>query len=112
MNEKIVVVTEGDPHIWAIVNALASRFGSVAVILEAPESKKAMLMRRARRQGWVSVVGQLGTMVLIRLGKRFFAGRTERIVKKAGLDIEPVLARRSSRRPRPIRRTSWRQSKG
>jgi folate-dependent phosphoribosylglycinamide formyltransferase PurN len=86
---NIVVVTEGGPHIWAIVNALADRFGSVTVILEAPESKKALLIRRARRQGWVSVVGQLGTMVLTRIGKRFFAGRAERIVKEAGLDIEP-----------------------
>jgi methionyl-tRNA formyltransferase len=89
VDKNIVVVTEGGPHIWAIVNALADRFGSVTVILEAPESKKALLMRRARRQGWVSVVGQLGTMVLTRIGKRFFAGRAERIVKETGLDIEP-----------------------
>jgi hypothetical protein len=89
VDKNIVVVTEGGPHIWAIVNALADRFGSVTVILEAPESKKALLIRRARRQGWVSVGGQLGTMGLVRLGKRFFAGRAERIVKEAGLDIEP-----------------------
>ena len=89
MDKNIVVVTEGGPHIWAIVNALANRFGSVTVILEAPESKKALLTRRARRQGWVSVVGQLGTMVLTRIGKRFFAGRAERIVSEAGLKTEP-----------------------
>ena len=70
----IVVVTEGGPHIWAIVNALADRIGPVSVILESPESKKRLLVGRARRQGWVSAIGQLGTMVVTRFGKRFLAG--------------------------------------
>lgn len=89
MDKNIVVVTEGGSHIWAIVNALADRFGKVTVVLETPESKKALLMRRAHKQGWISVIGQLGTMVVVRLGKRFFAGRADRIVKEAKLDIEP-----------------------
>ncbi|HEY6629982.1 MAG TPA: formyl transferase [Rhizobiaceae bacterium] len=89
MGRNIVVATEGGPHVWAIVNALADRFGEVTVILETPESKKALLMRRARRQGWVSAAGQLGTMVLVRLGKRFFAGRADRIVAEAGLETGP-----------------------
>jgi len=88
-DRNIVVVTEGGPHVWAIVNTLADRFGTVTVILETPESKKALLMRRARRQGWVSAAGQLGTMVLVRLGKRFFAGRADRIVAEAGLETKP-----------------------
>jgi folate-dependent phosphoribosylglycinamide formyltransferase PurN len=88
MDKTIVVVTEGGSHVWAIVNALADRFGDVTVMLETPESKRALLMRRARKQGWISVIGQLGTMVLVRLGKRFFAGRAGRIVEEAGLDIE------------------------
>ncbi|TIO89105.1 MAG: formyl transferase, partial [Mesorhizobium sp.] len=33
---RIVVVTEGGPHIWAIVNAIADRVGPVSVILETP----------------------------------------------------------------------------
>jgi hypothetical protein len=89
VDKNIVVVTEGGPHIWAIVNALADRFGKVTVIVETPESKKALLTRRARKQGWISVLGQLGTMVLVRLGKRLFARRAERIVREADLDIEP-----------------------
>jgi hypothetical protein len=89
MDKTIVVVTEGGPHIWAIVNALADRFGRVAVILERPESKTALLMRRARRQGWLSAAGQLGTMVLVRLGKRFFARRAASIIEEAGLDVVP-----------------------
>ncbi|PBB21239.1 formyl transferase [Mesorhizobium sp. WSM4313] len=85
----IVVVTEGGPHIWAIVNAIADRVGPVSVILESAESKKRLLIRRARRQGWISAIGQLGTMVLTRLGKRFLAGHAERLIAEEKLDTEP-----------------------
>lgn len=89
MHKNIVVVTEGGPHIWAIVNALADRFGRVTVILETPESKQALLTRRARKQGWLSAIGQLGTMALIRLGKRFFVDRAQKIAIENGLRTEP-----------------------
>ncbi|WP_425351107.1 formyl transferase [Mesorhizobium sanjuanii] len=85
----IVVVTEGGPHIWAIVNAISDRLGPVSVILETPESKKQLLLGRARRQGWLQAIGQLGTMVLARLGKRFFAGHAARIVAEQRLQTEP-----------------------
>ncbi|MEZ2333609.1 formyl transferase [Mesorhizobium sp. RCC_202] len=85
----IVVVTEGGPHIWAIVNALADRVGPVSVILEEPDSKKRLLLGRARRQGWVSAIGQLGTMVLTRLGKRALASHAARLIAEEKLDTEP-----------------------
>ncbi|MDX8492871.1 formyl transferase [Mesorhizobium sp. VK22B] len=86
---QIVVVTEGGPHIWAIVNALADRVGPVSVILETPESKKRLLLGRARRQGWISAIGQLGTMVLTRLGKRFLAAHAARLIAEEKLETEP-----------------------
>ncbi len=86
----IVVVTEGGAHIWAIVNALADRFGPVSVILEAPESKRELLLRRMRRQGVVSAAGQLATMVFIRLGKRFFAGHAARLIREEDLRTQPA----------------------
>ncbi|AZO62449.1 MAG: formyl transferase [Mesorhizobium sp.] len=86
---RIVVVTEGGPHIWAIVNAIADRVGPVSVILETPESKKRLLLGRARRQGWTSAIGQLGTMLLTRLGKRFFAGHAARLIAEEKLETEP-----------------------
>ncbi|MDX8523948.1 formyl transferase [Mesorhizobium sp. MSK_1335] len=85
----IVVVTEGGSHIWAIVNAVADRVDPVSVVLEIPESKKRLLIGRARRQGWVSAIGQLGTMVLTRLGKRFLAGHAARLIAEEKLDTEP-----------------------
>jgi folate-dependent phosphoribosylglycinamide formyltransferase PurN len=90
MQAPIIVVTEGGPHIWAIVNALADRFGPVSVILETPESKKQLLLRRARRQGFASVASQLATMVLIRLGKRFLAEHAARLISEAKLRTEPA----------------------
>jgi methionyl-tRNA formyltransferase len=88
-SQSIVIATEGGPHIWAIVNAVADRLGPVTVILETPESKAQLLRRRARRQGWPQVAGQVGTMVLTRLGKRFLAGRAEKIVAENGLETAP-----------------------
>ncbi len=85
----IVVVTEGGPHIWAIINAIADRVGPVSAILEAPESKKRLLLGRARRQGWISAIGQLGTMVLTKLGKRALAGHAARLIAEEKLDTEP-----------------------
>ena len=83
------MVTEGGPHIWAIVNAVADRLGPVTVILETPESKAKLLRRRAARQGWFNVAGQVGTMMLTRLGKRFLAGRAEKIVAENRVETGP-----------------------
>ena len=85
----IVVVTGGGQHVWAMINAIADRVGPVSVVLEIPESKKQLLRGRARRQGWISAIGQLGTMVLSRLGKRFLAGHAARLIAEEKLETEP-----------------------
>ncbi|RUY06034.1 formyl transferase, partial [Mesorhizobium sp. M7A.F.Ca.US.005.03.2.1] len=85
----IVVVTGGGQHVWAMINAIADRVGPVSVVLETPESKKQLLRGRARRQGWISAIGQLGTMVLSRLGKRFLAGHSARLIAEEKLEVEP-----------------------
>jgi folate-dependent phosphoribosylglycinamide formyltransferase PurN len=85
----IVFVTEGGEHIWAIINSLTDRFGPISVVLETPYSKRELLMRRARKLGWFQVVGQLGTMVLIRVGKRFLHAGIERLVVEEKLETKP-----------------------
>lgn len=92
---RIVVVTEGGRHIWGIVNAIAARFGPPAVILEQPESKWTLLKRRARRQGWISVAGQIGTMLIIRTSKVLYARRLAAISAETGLDTTPSLPERT-----------------
>ena len=85
----VVVITEGGPHIWAIVNAVTDKVGPVKVILETPESKRELLRRRARLQGWISALGQLGTMVWTRLSKRLHAGHVERMAALDWLETRP-----------------------
>ncbi|UCI16848.1 formyl transferase [Mesorhizobium sp. B2-1-8] len=85
----IVVVTGGGAHVWAMINDLADRVGPVSVVLEIPESKKQLLRGRARRQGWISAMGQLGTMVLSRLGKRLNVKHAARLIAEEKLETEP-----------------------
>jgi hypothetical protein len=85
----ICVVTAGGPYPWIITNALGKEFGPVTVILEEPEPRGAFLKRRARKIGWISTGGQFGTMVLVRLGKRLFDKRIDRIVADNGLEPDP-----------------------
>lgn len=85
-HKPVVVITEGGPHIWAIANALNDAHDNVVIVLETPQSKRDLLTKRARKQGWVSVLGQLGTMVLVRLGKRFTSARIDRLVAEEKLE--------------------------
>lgn len=59
-------------------------------IVEDQEPKSALIRRRIRHQGWLSALGQLATMVLVRLGKRLFEGRVAAIVEAEGLATEPT----------------------
>lgn len=90
MNRRpIVFVTEGGEHIWAIINSLTDRFGPISVVLETPYSKRELLTRRAEKLGWVSVAGQLGTMVFIRITKRFLNRGIKRLIAEENLSTKP-----------------------
>jgi folate-dependent phosphoribosylglycinamide formyltransferase PurN len=85
----IIVLTAGGGNAWMIVNDLASHFPGVEVLQENPESKRLILARRRRRFGTLNAMGQLGTMVVSRFGKRFAAARLEEIAETHGLSMEP-----------------------
>jgi folate-dependent phosphoribosylglycinamide formyltransferase PurN len=85
----VCVVTAGGPYPWIIINALGKEFGPIDVLLEEPEPRGAFLKRRARKIGWLATAGQFGTMILVRLGKKRFAGQIARIVAENGLEEEP-----------------------
>ena len=85
---RIVVVTAGGPHVWIIVNAIRDRLGEATVILEDPESKRRLLLRRAGKLGWIEVAGQLGTMVFTRLRKLLLSSRDQRNVAGDGTETE------------------------
>jgi methionyl-tRNA formyltransferase len=86
---SICIVTAGGPYAWIIVNALTKHFGALNVVQEQPEAMGIFLKRRARKQGWLSVSGQVITMALTKFGKKAFAGRITRIIEQEGLDPEP-----------------------
>lgn len=83
---RIVVATEGGPHVWGIVNALTAAFGPVTVVLETPTGKWPFLKARARRLGWVQAAGQLGTMLVIRAMKTL---RPDATTMRGDLDLSP-----------------------
>jgi len=84
----ICVITAGGPYPWIIINALGEKFGPIDVLMEEPEPRSLFLKRRARKIGWFATSGQFATMLLVRLGKKRFATRIERIVAENGLEEE------------------------
>ena len=95
--DRIIVITAGGAYAWVIVNALASRFKNLEVLLEEPESKAIFLKRRARKLGWLQTIGQFGTMVISRFGKRFAGARSRQIIAEHGIDPEPLKTLRLTR---------------
>lgn len=87
---RLVVLTAGGLNPQVMINALHAHFPNLTVIEESYESKTDVLKRRARRLGWLQAVGQLGTMILSRLGKRITQKRTEEIIKQYGLISQPL----------------------
>jgi methionyl-tRNA formyltransferase len=85
---NICIVTAGGPYPWIIANAVIEQFGALDVILEQPEAMTTFLKRRARKVGWLSVVGQVGTMALSKFGKKGLASRIERLVQEENLLVE------------------------
>ncbi|CUX13398.1 conserved hypothetical protein [Agrobacterium fabrum str. J-07] len=88
INNRLLVMTAGGANPNVMINALAARFPDIHVFMEQPESKLAILKRRARRLGWFAAAGQMATMVASRLGKRFTARRSHEIIAEHGLSSD------------------------
>jgi folate-dependent phosphoribosylglycinamide formyltransferase PurN len=91
---RIVVMTAGGLGPCVMINALARHFSDIHVIQEHPESKRAILKRRARRFGWPHALGQLATTVAARLGKKVGARRSAEIIAQYGhsSEIDPSIS--------------------
>lgn len=85
---RIAVVTAGGPQVWALTNAMRDRLGPVTVILEATESRRDLLRKRARRFGWVEVAGQVGTMAFTKLRNKLSRARGTEVLPEA-MRLEP-----------------------
>lgn len=89
---RIAVVTVPSPQSWIIVNALVKHFGPVAIVAEERESKLALIRRRMRRQGVVTVLGQIGFVLFQRLLASRSRRRIGEIIAEYGIDPQPNAA--------------------
>jgi folate-dependent phosphoribosylglycinamide formyltransferase PurN len=73
-----------------VANFLASRVPELVVIMEDPPSRRRMVMRRARKLGWLAVTGQLlfiiGALPILR---RRASPRVNDILRVASADATP-----------------------
>ena len=81
---SVIVMTAGGANPQVMINALKTHWPDLHIIEEQPESKKAILQRRAKRLGWLTAVGQLATMIASRLGKNVAARRSKEILATYG----------------------------
>jgi methionyl-tRNA formyltransferase len=77
------------PQSWIVINALAKHFGPVTIIAEERESKLALIRKRMRRQGLVTVLGQIGFVLFQKLLARRSSPRIAEIAAEYGLEPEP-----------------------
>jgi folate-dependent phosphoribosylglycinamide formyltransferase PurN len=84
---RIAFLTVPTDHSWALINALVERFGPISVLAEERHGKLALIRRRTRRQGVITVLGQIGFVMLQKVIDRRQAPRIAEIVKNLALKI-------------------------
>lgn len=89
---KLAVLASPGPSTDILVNRLLREgFDDLLVLVEPPQSKRALLRGRARRLGWGAVLGQVLFMGLVLPLLRRWAGpRLDAIRAEAGLSADPV----------------------
>lgn len=87
-----LLIAEGEMG-WCVANHLGRHFNELLVLVEQPETKVAILRRRARMLGWPTALGQaaggIATKALTHLCRR----RIAEICRDGGLDTTPWPAR-------------------
>jgi hypothetical protein len=86
---RIAVLIAGGRLAHMLVNRLEARFGTLLVLKEEPESKLAIVRRRARLIGWRQALGQMAFGLLQRLVQLRSAQRLAAIWHAHGLNPEP-----------------------
>jgi folate-dependent phosphoribosylglycinamide formyltransferase PurN len=89
---RITVLTVPSPQSWIVINALAKHFGPVTIIAEDRESKLALISKRMRRQGVITVLGQIGFVLFQKILARRAGPRIKEIVAEHGLEPDPNAA--------------------
>jgi folate-dependent phosphoribosylglycinamide formyltransferase PurN len=88
--QRIAVLTVPTEHSWAMINALVARYGTaVHVIAEERQPKRDLIARRMRRQGVLTVIGQIGFVLLQKFIDRRQRTRVREIIRELDLDVAP-----------------------
>lgn len=85
---RVVLLCRDDLPSRAVSNLLDSEFNLAAVLVESVPSRKKMLQRRARRLGWVTVLGQLAFIALSRITAPRYRERISEILSQHNLNGE------------------------
>jgi hypothetical protein len=86
---KIAVLTVPTPESWIIINALVERFGPMTVIAEQRQGKLDLIRKRMKRLGPITVLGQIGFVLLQSLIGKRSQRRIKEIVETNNLDPNP-----------------------
>lgn len=86
---RIAVLTCLSPHAWIAINALVGQFGSVDILNEQRQSKWSLIRNRMRRQGAITVAGQIAFVMLQAFIDRRQKARVAEIVSLARLNPQP-----------------------
>ncbi len=71
---------------WSVANHLRRSMPDLAILVEEPETKAAILKRRARLLGWPQAIGQAACGVATKLVARQSNARIDAICRDGGLD--------------------------
>jgi hypothetical protein len=86
---RIAVLVAGGTLANILLNALSDHFGAISVLKEEPESKLAIVRRRARLVGWPQALGQAAFGIAQKLIVRRSAQRLAAICDQHALDPDP-----------------------
>lgn len=84
---RVLYITAGGDAPYALANCIYKTYTNLIIIREQPQSKIDITQTRAKSKGWITALGQLGTMILSRLGKSIFQNKYRHKISKHKLDV-------------------------
>ena len=88
INKKIVILGSDIDTTYILYNYLSQYYPDIGVIVENPQSKITLLRRRAKKIGWLKVIGQIIFILYSKLLCRLSKKRVDKILSKADIDIK------------------------
>ncbi|MFM9939842.1 MAG: formyl transferase [Hyphomicrobiaceae bacterium] len=89
---RIALLISAGPMGWSVANHLRRTFPDLAILVEEPETKAAILKRRARLLGWPQAVGQAACGVATKLVAKHSGAHIDRLCEDGHLDRTPLAA--------------------